>query len=82
MVYIVNQIWLKIVYNILAEVSIYIQRWPWCRYAMAQSKIEKASRGIQGEKLRKDTASMLKLVLTIGAKASPKRGDGTMCPEG
>ena len=47
-----------------------------------QCKIAKVPRGIQGEKSSKDTASWRNLVSTIGAQASPKRGDGTRCPEG
>ena len=47
-----------------------------------RSKIEKAQRGIQGEKSSKDMASLMNLVSTIGAQASPKKGDGTRCPEG
>ena len=46
------------------------------------SKIEKVPRGIRGEKSSKDMASSRNLVSTIGALASPKLGDGTMCPEG
>ena len=45
-------------------------------------KIEKVPRGIQGEKSSKDMASSRNLVSTIGAQASPKKGDGTRCPEG
>ena len=46
------------------------------------SNIEKVPRGIQGEKSSKDTASSRNLVSTIGAQASPKKADGTRCPEG
>ena len=46
------------------------------------SKIEKVPRGIQGEKSSRDMASSRNLVSTIGAQASPKKGDGTRCPEG
>ena len=45
-------------------------------------KIEKVPRGIQGEKSSKDMESSRNLVSTIGAKASPKKGDETRCPEG
>ena len=45
------------------------------------SKIEKVPRGIQGEKSRRDMASSRNLVSTIGAQASPKKGDRTRCPE-
>ena len=38
--------------------------------------------GIRGEKSNKDKASSRNLVSTIGAQASPKKGDGTSCPEG
>ena len=41
------------------------------------NKIEKVPRGIQGEKSSKDTTSSRKVVSTIGALASPKKGDGT-----
>ena len=41
------------------------------------NKIEKVPRGIQGEKSSKDTTSTGKVVSTIGALASPKKGDGT-----
>ena len=47
-----------------------------------ESKIEKVPRGIQGEKSSKDMASSRNLVSTIGAQASPKKKDGTRCPEG
>ena len=47
-----------------------------------ESKIEKVPRGIQGEKSSKDMASSRNLVSTIGAQASPKKGDGTKCLEG
>ena len=40
-----------------------------------QSKIEKATRGISGEKSRKDTASLVKVVSTIGTQASPQKGE-------
>ena len=46
-----------------------------------RSKIEKVPRGIRGEKSSKDMASTRNLVLTIGALAIPKMGDGTRCPE-
>ena len=46
------------------------------------SKIEKVPRGIQGERSSKDMESSRNLVSTIGAQASPKKGDGTRCPEG
>ena len=39
-----------------------------------KSKIEKAPRGIRGEKSSKDTASCRNLVSTTGALASPKMG--------
>ena len=45
-------------------------------------KMEKVPRGIQGEKSTKDTASSRNLVSTIGAQASPEKGDETRCPEG
>ena len=38
--------------------------------------------GIRGEKSNKDMASSRNLISTIGAQASPKKGDGTRCPEG
>ena len=47
-----------------------------------QCKIEKVPRGNQGLKSGKDMASSRNLVSTIGAQASPKKGDGTRCPEG
>ena len=47
-----------------------------------ESKIEKAPRGIHGETSSKDMASQKNLVSTIGAQASPKKGDGTKCTEG
>ena len=47
-----------------------------------ESKIEKVPRCIQGEKPSKDMASSSNLVSTIGAKASPKKGNGTRCPDG
>ena len=47
-----------------------------------KGKIEKVPRGIQGEKSSKDMASSRNLVSTIRAQASPKKGDGTRCPEG
>ena len=39
---------------------------------------------IQDKKSKRDTASSVKLVSTIGAEASPKKGGGTTgrCPEG
>ena len=42
---------------------------PNCHISLSEkgSKIEKVPRSIQGDKLRKDTASSVKLVLTIGA---------------
>ena len=40
-----------------------------------KSKIEKVPRGIQGEKSIRDMASSRNLVSTIGAQASPKKGD-------
>ena len=46
------------------------------------SKIEKVPRGIQGKKSSRDMASARNLVSTIGAQASPKKGDGTRCLEG
>ena len=46
------------------------------------SQIEKVQRGIQGEQLSKDMANSTNMVSTIGAQASPKKGDGTRCPEG
>ena len=49
---------------------------------LVRSKIEKVPRGIRGEKSSKDMASSRNLVSTIGALASLKMGDGTMCPEG
>ena len=45
-------------------------------------QIEKVPRGIQGGKSSKDMASSRNLVSIIGAKAKPKRGNGTRCPEG
>ena len=39
-------------------------------------------RSIQGEKSNKDMASSRNLVSTIVAQASPKKGDGIMCPKG
>ena len=47
-----------------------------------KSKIEKVPRGIQGEKSSKGMVSSRNLVSAIGAQASPKKGDGTRCPEG
>ena len=47
---------------------------------MIWSKIEKVSRGIQGNKSRKDTASSVKLVSTIGAWATPLKGGGGAAP--
>ena len=44
--------------------------------------LEAKSRKYQGEKSSKDMASSRNLVSTIGAQASPKKGDGTRCPEG
>ena len=44
---------------------------------MVECKIEKVPKGIQGEKSSKDIASSGNLVSTIGAQASPKKGDGT-----
>ena len=41
-----------------------------------QSKIEKAPRGIRGDRSSKDMASSRNLVSTIGAQASPKMGGG------
>ena len=41
------------------------------------SKIEKVLRGLQGEKSSRDTASLRNLVSTIGAQASPEKGEGT-----
>ena len=38
--------------------------------------------GIRGEKSNKDMASSRNLVSKIWAQASPKKGDGTRCPEG
>ena len=38
------------------------------------NKIEKVARSIQGDKSRKDMASSVKLVSSIGAYASPKKG--------
>ena len=58
---------------------------PWNKmtiYWTLESKIEKVPRGIQGEKSSKDMASSRNLVSTIGAQISPKKGDGTRCPEG
>ena len=46
------------------------------------SNIKKVPRGIRGEKSSQDMASSRNLVSTIGALASPKKGDGTRCPEG
>ena len=43
---------------------------------------KKVPRGIQCEKSSKDMASSRNLVSTIGAQASPKKGDGTGCPKG
>ena len=51
-------------------------------YSAILCKIEKVPRGIQGEKSSKDMGSSRNLVSTIGAQASPKKGDGTRCPEG
>ena len=45
-------------------------------------QIEKVPRGIQGERSSKDMASSSNLVSTTGAQASPKKWDGTRCPEG
>ena len=39
--------------------------------------MEKVPRGITGEKSSRDMASSRNLVSTIGAQASPKKGDGT-----
>ena len=36
----------------------------------------------KGEKSSKDKASSRNLVSKIGAQASPKKEDGTRCPEG
>ena len=53
-----------------------------CRFLGLLSKIEKVTRGFQGEKSGKDTGnSSGNVVWTIGAWASPKRG-GTRYPEG
>ena len=49
---------------------------------LVRSKIERVPRDIRGEKSSKDMASSRNLVSTIGTQASPKKGDGTMCPEG
>ena len=46
------------------------------------SKVEKVPRGIQGEKSNKHMSGSRNLVPTIGAQASPKKGDGTRIPEG
>ena len=42
------------------------------------SKIEKAPRGIQGEKSSKDMTSSRNLVSTVGAQTSPKKGGGAV----
>ena len=47
-----------------------------------QSKMEKVPMSIQREKSRKDTAGSEKLVSTIAALASAKKGDRTRCLEG
>ena len=47
-----------------------------------QGKIENVSSRTQGEKSNEDMASSRNIVSTIGAQASPKKGDGTRCPEG
>ena len=49
--------------------------------ALCLSKI-KVPRGIQGEKSSKDMVSSRNVISKIGAQASPKKGDGTRCPEG
>ena len=40
-----------------------------------------STEGYEGEKSRKDTASLGKLVSTIEAQTSPKKRDGIRCPE-
>ena len=57
-------------------------RWGIMGYIIRQSKIEKVPRGIQGGKSSKDMGRSRNLVSTIGAQASPKKGDRTRCPEG
>ena len=54
----------------------------YCRRRRRLSKIEKVPMDIQGAKSSKDMASSRNLVSTIGAQASPKKRDGTRCPEG
>ena len=49
---------------------------------LTSKQIEIEQRGIRGEKSSKDIASSRNLVSTIGAQASPKKGDGTRCQEG
>ena len=45
-----------------------------CLMILKWRKIEKVPRGIQGEKSKKDMASLKNLVSTFGAQASPKKG--------